>query len=111
MIEGVTSPLGLGISMGLIFGKPIGIVLTSFICSKLGIGQLPVNSNLFHLTGLGLLAGIGFTMSIFISMLSFKNPVFIEEAKLSVLLTSLVAGILRYAILRISSNQQKISDF
>src|SRR5690606_14673337 len=46
MIEGLTSPLGLGISLGLIFGKPIGIVATSLICSKLGIGQLPANSNL-----------------------------------------------------------------
>ena len=89
MIEGLTSPLGLGISLGLIFGKPIGIVATSLICSKLGIGQLPANSNLIHIIGLGLLAGIGFTMSIFISMLSFDNQVFIEEAKLSVLITSL----------------------
>ncbi|MBN9313634.1 MAG: Na+/H+ antiporter NhaA [Chryseobacterium sp. 39-10] len=107
MIEGLTSPLGLGISLGLIFGKPIGIVITSFICSKLGIGQLPANSKLIHMIGLGLLAGIGFTMSIFISMLSFDNQVFIEEAKLSVLITSLIAGILGYLILRFSSRNNK----
>ena len=102
MIEGLTSPLGLGISMGLIFGKPIGIVTTSFICSKLKIGQLPAHSTLIHMTGLGLLAGIGFTMSIFISMLSFNNQLFIEEAKLSILITSLIAGILGYLILKFS---------
>lgn len=101
MIEGLASPLGLGISLGLIFGKPIGIVITSFICSKLGIGQLPANSNFIHMTGLGLLAGIGFTMSIFISMLSFDNQIFIEEAKLSVLISSFIAGILGYLVLRI----------
>lgn len=107
MIEGLTSPLGLGISLGLIFGKPIGIVTTSLICSKLGVGQLPANSNLTHMIGLGLLAGIGFTMSIFIAMLSFKNQLFIEEAKLSILLTSLIAGILGYLILRFSCRNTK----
>ena len=102
MIEGLTSPLGLGISIGLIFGKPIGIVTTSFICSKLKIGQLPAHSTLIHMTGLGLLAGIGFTMSIFISMLSFNNQLLIEEAKLSILITSLIAGILGYLVLKFS---------
>lgn len=106
MIEGLTSPLGLGISLGLIFGKPIGIVVTSLICSKLGIGRLPANSNFIHIIGLGLLAGIGFTMSIFISMLSFDNQVFIEEAKLSVLITSLIAGIIGYVILNLSSRRK-----
>lgn len=110
MIEGLTSPLGLGISLGLIFGKPIGIVITSFICSKLGIGQLPANSTLIHIIGLGLLAGIGFTMSIFISMLSFDNPIFIEEAKLSVLITSLIAGILGYLVLKLSSRNSNKKD-
>ncbi|GEC72889.1 sodium/proton antiporter, NhaA family [Flavobacterium flevense] len=110
MIEGLTSPLGLGISMGLIFGKPIGIVTTSFICSKLKIGQLPAHSTLIHMTGLGLLAGIGFTMSIFISMLSFNNQLFIEEAKLSILITSLIAGILGYLILKISSKSKNTID-
>lgn len=105
MIEGLTSPLGLGISLGLIFGKPIVIVITSFLCSKFGIGQLPANSTLIHMIGLGLVAGIGFTMSIFISMLSFDNPIFIEEAKLSVLVTSLIAGILGYLVLRYSSRK------
>jgi len=103
MIEGLASPLGLGISLGLIFGKPAGILLTSVICSKIGIGQLTANSTITHMLGLGFLAGIGFTMSIFISILSFDNKILIEEAKLSVLLTSLVAGILGYLVLKISN--------
>ena len=105
MIEGLTSPLGLGITLGLLLGKPIGIITTSFVCSKLGIGQLPVNSTIFHMIGVGLLAGIGFTMSIFISILSFNDPLHIEEAKLSVLITSLIAGFLGYLVLRMVGNK------
>ena len=105
MIEGLTSPLGLGIALGLLLGKPVGIVTVSVVCSRLGIGQLPVNSNLIHMIGVGLLAGIGFTMSIFISILSFSNPLHVEEAKLSVLLTSLIAGILGYFVLRRAGNK------
>ncbi|GAB1462971.1 Na+/H+ antiporter NhaA [Pedobacter sp.] len=107
MIAGLTSPLGLGISLGLILGKPIGIVTTSFICAKLKIGQLPLNAKMVHMVGLGLLAGIGFTMSIFISMLSFNEPIFVEEAKLAVLLTSLIAGVLGYIVLRFWGGKAK----
>lgn len=108
MIEGLTSPLGLGITLGLLLGKPIGIVATTFICSKLGIGQLPVNSTIYHMIGVGLLAGIGFTMSIFISILSFNNPLHIEEAKLSVLITSLIAGVLGYLVLRMIGDKKTV---
>ena len=107
MIAGLTSPLGLGISLGLILGKPIGIVTTSFICAKLKIGQLPLNAKMVHMVGLGLLAGIGFTMSIFISMLSFNEPIFVEEAKLAVLLTSLIAGVLGYIVLHFWGGKAK----
>lgn len=103
MLEGLTAPLGLGIGMGLILGKPLGIVLSTFLCYKFGIGQLPEGSNFKHIIGLGLLAGIGFTMSIFISNLSFTDTVLIEEAKLSVLLASIISGILGYIILRKSN--------
>jgi len=100
MIQGLTSPLGLGIGLGLIFGKPIGIMLSTFLCYKLKIGQLPENSNFKHMLGLGFLAGIGFTMSIFISNLSFSNPIYINDAKLVVLCSSLIAGLTGFLILR-----------
>ncbi|MGV0978987.1 Na+/H+ antiporter NhaA [Empedobacter falsenii] len=103
MLEGLTAPLGLGIGMGLILGKPLGILMSTFLCYKFGIGQLPEGSNFKHIIGLGLLAGIGFTMSIFISNLSFTDTVLIEEAKLSVLLASIISGILGYIILRKSN--------
>lgn len=99
MLAGLTAPLGLGISAGLLIGKPIGILLTSFICTKLKLSSLPQGSTWKHIVGVGLLAGIGFTMSIFISILSFSDPLHVSEAKLSILLTSLLAGIIGYVFL------------
>jgi NhaA family Na+:H+ antiporter len=100
MIQGLTSPLGLGIGMGLVFGKPIGIMVSALLCSRFQIGQLPEGSNFKHIIGIGFLAGIGFTMSIFISNLSFSDSIFVEEAKLAVLCSSLIAGILGFVLLR-----------
>lgn len=100
MIEGLTSPLGLGIGLGLLLGKPVGIMLSAFICYKLRIGQLPEGSNFKHILGIDFLAGIGFTMSIFISNLSFNDPIFINDAKLAVLGSSLLAGVIGFVILR-----------
>lgn len=108
MVAGLTSPLGLGISMGLLLGKPVGIILTTFICTKLKISNLPENSTWMHILGVGLLAGIGFTMSIFIAILSFGNPQNISEAKLSILITSLLAGVIGYFVLRISKTKGKL---
>lgn len=108
MVAGLTSSLGLGISMGLLLGKPVGIILTTFICTKLKISNLPENSTWMHILGVGLLAGIGFTMSIFIAILSFGNPQNISEAKLSILITSLLAGVIGYFVLRISKTKGKL---
>ncbi|WP_437918859.1 Na+/H+ antiporter NhaA [Sphingobacterium sp. LRF_L2] len=100
MLDGLIAPIGLGISLGLLLGKPIGILIMAFICSKLGISTLPEGSSFKQLLGIGLLAGIGFTMSIFISLLSFDNDLFIKEAKLSILITSILAGILGFFFLK-----------
>lgn len=102
MINGLTSNLGLGIALGLLLGKPVGIVLTSFICAKLKLSALPEGASWMHILGVGLLAGIGFTMSIFIAILSFNDPSYISEAKLSILITSLLAGSLGYILLRLT---------
>jgi NhaA family Na+:H+ antiporter len=80
------SGLGLGIICGAILGKLIGINLFSFIAIKLKISFLPQNSNWFQMIGVGLLAGIGFTMSIFIALISFKSEMSIQdEAKFAIL--------------------------
>lgn len=108
MVAGLVAPLGIGISLGLIIGKPLGILAMTFICSKLGISSLPEGSTFKHILGVGLLAGIGFTMSIFISILSFSDPLHINEAKLSILLTSLVAGVLGYIVLLVFGKKTQL---
>lgn len=100
MVAGLTSSLGLGISLGLLLGKPVGILLTSYLCTKLKLSSLPEGSTWRHILGVGLLAGIGFTMSIFIAILSFGDPLHVSEAKLSILITSLLAGVIGYLALR-----------
>lgn len=90
----------LGIALGLIVGKPIGIFLLSFVAVKLGICKLPTDLNWKAIGGVSLLGGIGFTMSIFITLLAFDNETIINNAKLVILLSSLVAGILGFVSLR-----------
>ncbi|WP_294186518.1 Na+/H+ antiporter NhaA [uncultured Sphingobacterium sp.] len=107
MLTGLVAPMGLGISLGLLLGKPLGILIMTFVCSKLGISSLPEGSSFRHIFGVGLLAGIGFTMSIFISILSFSDLLHINEAKLAILLTSLLAGTLGYLALSIFGQRQK----
>lgn len=99
MIGGLTSSMGLGIIVGLIVGKSVGILFTCWLCVKSKIANLPEGATWKHMFGVGLLGGIGFTMSIFVAMLSFKDPLLIEEAKLAVLLASISAGALGYTYL------------
>ncbi|CAM2830395.1 Na+/H+ antiporter NhaA [Chryseobacterium flavum] len=107
MVSGIASTLGLGIICGLVLGKLIGINLFSFIAIKLKLSSLPQNSNWTQMMGVGLLAGIGFTMSIFIALLSFKNEVYIQdEAKFAILVASFLAAILGFTILSMSSKER-----
>lgn len=100
MIEGITSNLSLGIILGLLAGKPVGILIFSWVSVALGLSTLPVGANWRRIFGLGLLAGIGFTMSIFIALLSFSEPVFQTQAKFAILIASLIAGVSGYVFLR-----------
>lgn len=106
MIEGLSSPLGLGIIFGLALGKPIGVTLFSWLAVKLGFAKLPNRANWKHIFGLGLLAGIGFTMSIFIALLSFSNPDYKVEAKFAILIASLLSGIAGYVFLNALNNKE-----
>jgi len=94
MLKGLAEPLGMGIIIGLIAGKCAGIFLSTWVGVKLKIGKLPRQAGWAHMAGLGLLAGIGFTMSIFISLLSFDDPMMVAEAKLAILVASVLAAIL-----------------
>lgn len=106
MVAGVTSTLGLGIICGLVLGKLVGINLFSFIAIKLKLSSLPQNSTWPQMAGVGLLAGIGFTMSIFIALLSFKDDIPIQdEAKFAILIASFLAAVLGFIILSMSSKK------
>ncbi|WP_317164388.1 Na+/H+ antiporter NhaA [Pontibacter russatus] len=100
MLEGLTSSLGLGIIFGLMAGKPIGILFFSWLSVKIGISTLPTGTRWVQFLGLGLLAGIGFTMSIFIALLSFSEPAFQTQAKFAILIASLLSGLLGFLFLK-----------
>lgn len=106
MIDGLSSPLGLGIICGLALGKPIGVSLFSWLSVKLGMAKLPNKVNWKHIFGLGLLAGIGFTMSVFIALLSFSTIEYQIQAKFAILVSSVLAGISGYVFLS-SLNHKK----
>jgi NhaA family Na+:H+ antiporter len=98
-IPGLATANSLGIFAGLFAGKPIGILLFSLLAVKSGLSQLPDDMNWNHVIGAGFLGGIGFTMSIFITLLAFDNPEIVQISKISILLSSLLAGAAGFLIL------------
>jgi NhaA family Na+:H+ antiporter len=93
--------LTLGIVLGLVLGKGFGITLICWLALRLGLGRLPDDMNLGHIAGIGLLGGMGFTMSIFIASLSFGTDTEgLIAAKTAILLASLAAGVSGYLWLR-----------
>lgn len=99
--EALGSSLGLGILLGLVVGKPLGIALFSWLTVRLGLATLPESLNWSLILGGSLLAGIGFTMSLFVTELAFlEQPALAEQAKLSILTASLLAGVLGLLVLR-----------
>jgi len=101
MVDGLFSPLGSGIILGLAVGKVLGISSFSWLAIKTGMAQLPTKSSWKDMIGVGFLAGIGFTMSIFISLLSFKGNIEIQdEAKFAILVASFLSGMIGYFILK-----------
>lgn len=96
----VVNPVSIGVAAGLVIGKFTGILLFCWLMVKLRISSLPEGANWKHIAGVSLLAGIGFTMSLFISGLAFKNPVFIDQAKYGILIASILAGIMGTIVLK-----------
>jgi NhaA family Na+:H+ antiporter len=107
IIKALSSPISLGILLGLIVGKPLGILLFSWISVKLKISILPADLNWGSLLGAGMLAGIGFTMSIFIALLAFTDPAMINNSKLAILAGSLLSGIIGFTWLSIVLKRKK----
>lgn len=98
-----STPVGMGISMGLVLGKFIGIFLVSFLLVKLNIAQLPQNTTWKHIAGMALMAGIGFTMSLFIAELAFESEQLKTNAKLAVLFASGIAAVIGLLYLRMAN--------
>jgi Na+:H+ antiporter, NhaA family len=95
----LTSPLSLGISTGLTFGKPLGIMFAVFFVIKTGLTKLPDGTNWIHMFGVSCLAGIGFTMSLFIGSLAFEDASLIDGVRLGVITGSMLSAVLGLGIL------------
>ncbi|MFC4480255.1 Na+/H+ antiporter NhaA [Flavobacterium chungangensis] len=98
--EGLNHANTYGIILGLVVGKPLGILLFSSVGVTAGLCTLPKNLKWAHILGAGMLGGIGFTMSIFITVLAFKNPEIIVFSKIAILIASVLSGILGFVYLR-----------
>jgi NhaA family Na+:H+ antiporter len=96
----LSSPVSLGVILGLVVGKQIGVLFFSWLTVKSGKAELPAGVSWAQMWGVSCLAGIGFTMSIFVDELAFKDQAIIDEAKVGVLAASLLAGILGYLVLK-----------
>ncbi len=92
-------PVALGTAAGLVIGKSLGIPVFSWIAVRSGLGQLPQGASWRHVIGIGLLGGIGFTMSIFVAGLAFADPALLDTAKLGILGSSLLAGVIGVVVL------------
>jgi len=98
----VTGTIGMGIFLGLVVGKPLGIYLASMLAIKFNIAAMPANTSKKMLLGAGMLGGIGFTMAIFVANLAFESQANIEISKLAILISSVSAALLGLAFLRFS---------
>jgi NhaA family Na+:H+ antiporter len=86
--------VAVAVMLGLVVGKPIGILLATWLALRLGIARLPHGIGLPHLAVLGMVAGVGFTMALFVAQLAFADPRLLAAAKIGVLGASLAAGLL-----------------
>jgi NhaA family Na+:H+ antiporter len=96
----IVQPIGLGILLGLVIGKPLGIYLCCKLTTKIGISNIPEQLNWKQIAGVGMLGGIGFTMSIFISLLAFEDISIVNTAKMMILTASLIASVTGYVALK-----------
>ncbi len=106
----LTATVPLGIALGLFFGNQIMIFTVCFIAVKAGIARLPENIRWIQIYGVACLAGIGFTMSLFIGTLAFEDPELINQVRLGVLMGSFASAILGYSVLRFLGADRKVSQ-
>ena len=100
LVGAFSSPITLGAIMGLMVGKPVGIALFSWVSVRAGIASLPVGVSWSMILGAGILAGVGFTMALFIAGLAFTDPQLLDAAKVGVLTASAITGVAGWMLLR-----------
>ncbi|MCU0329974.1 MAG: Na+/H+ antiporter NhaA [Candidatus Kapabacteria bacterium] len=100
MVNGLLSPVSLGIALGLFVGKQVGVTFAAWLSVKLGWAELPDGTTLKQIYGVSLLCGIGFTMALFVAHLAFVSPTDLELSKLSILIGSSVSAIVGFVLLR-----------
>ena len=100
--DAASSRVTLGVAAGLLIGNPVGVLGMTWLAVRLGIGQLPSGVGWRHVLGAGFLAGIGFTVAIFVSGIAFDDPAVVDQAKMGVFAASLVAGVMGYLFLRLT---------
>ncbi len=100
--DSLTAPVSIGIFVGLVLGKPLGVFTGSIIAVRTGLGRLARDVGWGDLAGMGLTAGIGFTVALFVAELAFEHGPRLDEAKVGILAASLAAGIAGYITMRLS---------
>ena len=104
-LASLSNPVPLGIMTGLFFGKQIGVFFTTFLLIKMGYARLPSGSNWIQMYGIAMLAGIGFTMAMFINFLAFDTDIYINQAKIAILIASFTSAVLGYILLNFKSSR------
>ena len=99
-VGALADPVALGVLLGLVFGKQTGVMLFSWLAVRSGLAELPEGIGWRHVYGAGWLAGIGLTMSLFITDLAFSEDSLVEAAKLGIVGASVIAGVVGWTILR-----------
>ena len=107
LYEAATSPVALGVAFGLLVGKIVGITLATWIAVRTGVGTLPRRTGWRDVAGLASIAGIGFTVSLFITELAYSGPPFIDQAKIGIFVGSGLAGVIGYSLLRVSRTPEE----
>ena len=108
--DALLQPINLGIVAGLVIGKQVGISLSAWASIRWGIAELPFGVSWRHLYGVGILGGIGFTMSLFISNLAFTDGALGSEAKIGILVGSLISGVIGFLVLRFGPNSTAVDS-
>ena len=109
-LSALLAPLPLGIALGLILGKQLGVFGVTFVLVRSGLTRMPHGANWLHIYGLSCLAGVGFTMSLFIGSLSFDDALLMNQVRLGVLSGSLVSGLIGYGALMLASDAREEAE-